>query len=127
LGKEGIPARRFERDADSGGNLVSDGGVSFRGEDWVLLEVEIKNLSGQPWAPRVATLKSKDGAPVTVRLMTPETEEIPPGVPRRVWVETDDPPASAGVFFILEVSGDDGRAVRIANVALAPRTQEGKR
>jgi len=123
----GILTRTFQRYADSGGNLVSDGGVSFRGEDWVLLEVEIRNLSGQPWAPHVATLKSKDGAPVTVRLMTSEVEEIPPGMSRRVWVEAGDPPASAGVFFILEVSGADGRSVRVGNVALAPRTQEGKR
>jgi uncharacterized protein (TIGR02268 family) len=127
LGKEGIPARRFERGADSEGALVSDGGVSFRGEGWVLLEVVISNPTGQPWAPHAATLKSKDGAPVTVRLITPEVEEIPPGMSRRVWVETDDPPANAGVLFTLEVSGADGRSVRIGNVALAPRMQEGKR
>ena len=127
LGNEGIPARRFPRDADSGGALVSDGGVSFRGNGWVLVEVEIINASGQPWAPRVATLQSKDGTPVTVLLMTPEVEAIPPGTSRRVWVEADNPPASAGVFFILEVSGADGRSVRVGNVALAPRTQESKR
>lgn len=127
LGNEGIQARRFQRYADSGGALVSDGGVSFRGEGWVLVEVEIKNLSGQPWAPRAATLQSKNGAPVTVRLMTAEVEEIPPGSRGRVWVEADDPPASAGVSFTLEVSGADGRAVRVGNVALAPRTEEGKR
>jgi uncharacterized protein (TIGR02268 family) len=123
----GVLTRTFQRYADSGGALVSDGGVSFRGEDWVLVEVEIINASGQSWAPRAATFKSKDGAPVMVRLMTPEVEEIPPGMSRRVWVEADDPPVSAGVFFILEVRGADGRAVRIANVALAPRMQEGER
>jgi len=93
----------------------------------VLLEVVISNPTGQPWAPRAATLKSKNGAPVTLRLITPEVEEIPPGMSRRVWVETDEPPASAGVFFTLEVSGADGRSVRVGNVEFAPRTQEGKR
>jgi uncharacterized protein (TIGR02268 family) len=126
LPDRGIQARTFPRYADGGGNLVSDGGVSFRGRDWVLLEVEIINASGQAWAPRVATLKSKDGAPVTVRLMTPEVEEIAPGESWRVWVETDDPPASAGVFFTLEVSGE-GRSVGVGNVELAPRAEEVKR
>ena len=46
---------------------------------------------------------------------------------QRVWVETDDPPAGVGGFFTLEVSGADGRLLRVGNVALAPRTQEGKR
>jgi len=59
--------------------------------------------------------------------VTPETEEIPPGMSQRVWVETDDPPAGVGGFFTLEVSGADGRLLRVGNVALAPRTQEGKR
>jgi uncharacterized protein (TIGR02268 family) len=127
LPDRGILARTFQRYADSGGNLVSDGGVSFRGSDWVLLEVEVINASGQSWAPRSTTLKSRDGTPVSVRLMTPETEEILPGTSRRVWVETDDPPASAGVLFTLEVGGADGRSVRVGNVALAPRTKEGKR
>jgi uncharacterized protein (TIGR02268 family) len=127
LGKEGIQARGFQRYEDSAGNLVSDGGKSFRGEGWVLLEVGISNEGGQPWAPRAATLKGRDGKTVAVRLMTPEVEEIPPGMSRRVWVETDDPPASAGVLFTLEVDGADGRSVRVGNVALAPRTEEGKR
>jgi uncharacterized protein (TIGR02268 family) len=127
LKASGVLTRTFPRYADSGGALVSDGGVSFWGEDWVLLEVEIINASGQPWAPRVATLTSKDGAPVTVRLVSPEVEEIAPGARGRVWVEADDPPASAGVFFTLEVSGVDGRSVRVGNVELAPRSEEGKR
>jgi uncharacterized protein (TIGR02268 family) len=127
LPDRGIQARTFQRYADSGGGLVSGGGVSFRGRDWVLVEVEIINASGQPWAPRVATLKSRDGKPVTVRLMTPEVEEIPPGARGRVWVEAGDPPASVGVFFILEVSGADGRSVHVGNVELAPRSEEGKR
>jgi uncharacterized protein (TIGR02268 family) len=123
----GILTRTFPRVADSAGALVSHGGVSFRGSDWVLVEVLIRNPTGQPWAPRVATFKSKDETPVTVRVVTPETEEIPPGMSRRVWVETDDPPAGAGVFFTLEVSGADGRFLRVGNVELAPRAQEGKR
>jgi uncharacterized protein (TIGR02268 family) len=127
LKASGVLARTFPRHTDSAGGLVSEGGVSFRGEDWVLLDVEIRNPTGQPWAPRTATFKSKDGTPVTVRLVTSETEEIAPGKSWRVWVETDDPPARAGVFFTLEVSGADGRFLRVGNVALAPRAQEGKR
>lgn len=127
LPDRGILTRTFERYADTAGGLVSEGGVSFRGDDWVLLEVEISNPTGQPWTPRVVTLKSKDGTPMTVRVVTPETEEIPPGMSRRAWVEMDDPPVSAGVFFTLEVSGADGRFLRVGNVALAPRAQEGKR
>ncbi|WP_395848454.1 DUF2381 family protein [Cystobacter fuscus] len=127
LPDRGILARTFERYADTAGGLVSEGGVSFLGRDWALVDVEIRNPTGQPWAPRVATFKSKDGTPVTVRLVTPETEEIPPGTSRNVLVETDDPPAGAGVFFTLEVSGADGRFLRVGNVELAPRTLEGKR
>jgi uncharacterized protein (TIGR02268 family) len=127
LPDRGILARAFPRQADTAGSLVSEGGVSFRGRDWVLLDVEIRNPTGQPWAPRVAALKSKDGAPVRVRLVTPEMEEISPGESWHVLVETDDPPASVGVFFTLEVSGADGRFLRGVNVELAPRAQEGKR
>ncbi|HEX5753613.1 MAG TPA: DUF2381 family protein [Archangium sp.] len=127
LPDRGILARTFERYADGSGGLVSKGGVSFRGSDWALVDVEIMNPTRQPWAPRVATFKSKDGTPVTVRLVTPAMEEIPPGTSRHVLVETDDPPAGAGVFFTLEVSGADGRFLRVGNVELAPRPQEGKR
>jgi len=127
LGREGILARTFDKRADSAGGLASDGGVSFRGEDWVLVEVEIINASGQPWAPRVAVFKSKDGTPVTVRVVTAEPETIAPGGSGRVWVETDDPPAGAGVLFTLEMSGADGRFLRVENVELAPRAREGKR
>ncbi|WP_281248014.1 DUF2381 family protein [Stigmatella erecta] len=126
LPNRGILARTFERYADTAGGLVSEGGASFRGGDWVLLDMEIRNVSGQPWAPRVATFKGKDGTLVTVRLVTAETEEIAPGESRRVWVETDDPHAGAGVFFTLEVSGADGRFLRVGNVELAPRMREGK-
>ena len=70
LRASGISARTFQRYADIAGGLVSDGGVSFRGEDWVLVEVVISNPTEQPFAPRVATFKSKDGTPVTVRVVT---------------------------------------------------------
>ena len=123
----GVLTRTFDNLAATAGGLVSERGMSFRGDGWVLLDVAIRNESGQGWAPRVATLKSKDGTPVTVRLVTPEMAEIAPGESWRVWVETDDPPASAGVFFTLEVIGADGRLLRVGNVALAPRAQEDKR
>jgi hypothetical protein len=75
----------------------------------------------------VAKFKSKDGAPVTVRAVTAEFERISPGGSGSVWVETDAPPASAGVSFTLEVSGADGRVLRVGNVELASRAHEGKR
>jgi uncharacterized protein (TIGR02268 family) len=122
----GIQARTFALPSSMGG-LESDGGISFRGGLWMLLEVEIRNRTGQAWAPRVATLKSKNGTPVTVRGVTAAHETIAPGELGKIWVETDDPPASEGVIFTLEVSGTDGRVLRAEGVELAPRTQEGKR
>lgn len=123
----GILAWAFQGIAASAGGLTTARGVSFRGKDWVLLDVRIANQSAQPWTPRVATLTGKEGAPVTVRLLTAATEEIPPGEFRHVWVETDAPPASAGVLFTLEVRGADGRVLRVENVELAPPAREGKR
>lgn len=127
LPDEGILARTFQKYVDSAGSLESGGGVSFRGKDWVLLDVEVLNPTGQPWTPRVATFKSQDGTPVTVRLVTASTGEIPPGGKGRVLVETDVPPERAGGLFILEVSGKDGRTLRVGNVKLAPPPQEGER
>jgi len=124
---EGILARTFTRKVANAGDLEADQGVSFRGKDWVLLELRIANQTAQPWTPRVATLTSKDGARVTVRLLTAETAEILPGESRRVWVETDAPTESAGELFALEVSGADGRVLRVENVKLAPPVREGKR
>ena len=127
LPPEGILARTFQSYSDSAGGRVSDGGVSFRGKGWVLLDVVLSNPTGQPWTPRVATFKSQNGTPVTVRRLTSEVEAIPPGETGSVWVETDEPPESAGGLFTLEVSGADGRTLRVGNVKLAPRAQEAKR
>ena len=123
----GILSWAFQGQAASAGGLEVSAGMSFRGMDWALLDVRIFNRSAQPWTPRMATLTSKEGVPVTVRLLTAETDEIPPGEFRRVWVETDAPPASADILFTLEVSGADGRVLRMENVKLAPLAREGKR
>jgi uncharacterized protein (TIGR02268 family) len=127
LPPEGILAWTFGRNQSSAGGLESEGGVSFRGQGWVLLDVVLRNPTGQPWTPRMATFKRQDGTPATVRLVTAATAEIPPGGKGRVWVETDEPPGDAGGLFILEVSGADGRTLRVGNVELAPREREGKR
>ncbi len=128
LTPEGIQAREILGQRASGGSLVATRGVVYLGQTWVLVEVEFQNGTGQTWAPRVATLTGKGGQPVTVHWVTAEPAEVAPGGMGRVWVETAEvPPSGAGVEFTLEVTGADGRVLRVQEVKLPPREQEGKR
>lgn len=123
----GIQAQEFRGSERNAGHLVPEQGVFFLGKTWALVELELRNETGQPWVPRVAAMKGKSGQPVTVRQVTAESEELAPGESGRVWVETDVPPADAGIEFTLEVTGADGRSVQAPKVQMPPRTPEGKR
>ncbi|HLL06389.1 MAG TPA: DUF2381 family protein [Myxococcaceae bacterium] len=128
LTSTGIQARAFQAQPASEGSLVVMNGVAYLGQTWVLVEVEFQNDTGQAWAPRGATLTGNDGQPVSVHWVTAEPAEVAPGAKGRVWVETAEvPPAGAGVEFVLEVGGADGRVLRVPQVKLPPRKQEGKR
>ena len=128
LNHQGIQVRTFKRGEDnSAGDFVVFGGVSFLGQEWALVEVNLRNEGGKPRAPRVTALKGQDGQPVLVRSVTEEPKELSPGQRGTVWIETEVPPASAGVGFTLEVSEPDGRSLQVFSVELPPRTQEGKR
>jgi uncharacterized protein (TIGR02268 family) len=127
LSEEGIGATKFRAQTTGVGGVVSLGGVSLLGQEWVLVRVGFRNDTGQPWAPRRATLHGEGGQPVTVLAVTAQPEELAPGQKGFVLVETQRPPKDAGGVFTLEVGGADGRSFQVPNVQLPPRKEEGRR
>ncbi|HTE18223.1 MAG TPA: DUF2381 family protein, partial [Armatimonadota bacterium] len=81
----------------------------------------------QPWVPTEATLTSKTGAKLRGRVVREEQGEPAPGEAVRVLVVTEEPPAGAGLVFILEVSGPDDRSLAFPPVTIPASAKESKR
>jgi uncharacterized protein (TIGR02268 family) len=126
MGKSGVPTAEigFKRDAAQG--FQSPQGVAYRGKGWLMFQVAILNLRGpQPWVPTEATLTSKTGEKLRGRVVLEEQGEPVPGERVRVLVVTEEPPPSAGLVFILELSGADGRSLAFPPVKIpAPPKKE---
>jgi uncharacterized protein (TIGR02268 family) len=120
LDATGIVATRFQVPLGDPSGLQAENGVSYRGSDWILVEVMLLNHSGQPWTPSGATLTSTTGKPVTVRSVAAAAGEIAPGRREQIFVEAEVPPPSAGLAFTLELLGADGRRLSIPTVRLPP-------
>ncbi len=128
MGKSGVTTAEigYKRDATQG--FASQEGVAYRGKGWLMFQVAIRNLRGpQPWVPTEATLTSKTGEKLRGRVVREEQGETPPGEAVRVLVVTEEPPAGAGLVFILEVSGPDDRSLAFPPVTIPAPAQESKR
>lgn len=129
MGESGVPTGEIPQVRDKAHGLESGGGVAYRGKGWLMFQVAIRNMRGpQPWVPTEATLTSKTGEKLRGRVVREEQGEPKPGKGVRVLVVTDEPPESAGLVFILEVSGPDGRSLAFPPVTIpAPARKEPKR
>jgi uncharacterized protein (TIGR02268 family) len=129
MGESGVPTAPIDARWDAAQGLESARGVAYRGKGWLMFQVAIRNLRGpQPWVPTEATLTSTTGEKLRGRVVREEQGETPPGEAVRVLVVTEEPPAGAGLVFILEVSGADGRTLAIPRVTIpAPTKKEPKR
>jgi uncharacterized protein (TIGR02268 family) len=110
----GVPTSPIDEVTDKANGLETRKGVAYRGKGWLMFQVRIRNTRGpQPWVPTEATLTSKTGAKVRGRVVRENVGEPAPGEKVRVLVVTEEPPPSAGLSFILELSGADGRSMTI--------------
>jgi uncharacterized protein (TIGR02268 family) len=124
----GVQTAEFRGVADSGQGLSTEPGVSYRGNGWVLFDIDIKNLLGHPpFSPRGVTLTDKGGVTLRARLVTAGGDTIPPGKSARVLVVADSLPPTAGVDFALEVVGDTDRRLVLPRVTAPLGVTEGKR
>jgi uncharacterized protein (TIGR02268 family) len=120
IGKDGVRTRELRPFTDSASGFASRSGVTYRAEDWVLVDVEIIPPPEHPaWRLTGATLTSKTGE-ARVRAV-----KVEPGVSDsravRVLVTTDVPPPSAGLEFTLHLNGADGApSFSIPAVTLPP-------
>jgi uncharacterized protein (TIGR02268 family) len=122
----GIQTAVIDPVVDSAQGLSTGRGVSYRGNEWVLFDVEIDNLSGRPlFAPRDATLTGKGGVTLRARLVTAAVDEPSAGGTVRVLVVAETPPPSAGLVFTVEVRGADGRSLVIPRAHLPRPVAEG--
>lgn len=126
LDARGIKTGVVHKHRDESGGFESELGVSHLGKGWLLVDVVIRNLSGQPWVPQEATLTSMTGKQVTVRAMTVEPGEIGPGEGARILVEADAPPDNVGRDSVLRLRGMDGRIFTFPTLELSSG-KEGKR
>jgi uncharacterized protein (TIGR02268 family) len=105
---------------DDKSGFSSQGGVSYRAESWVLVDVEIHLPPGHlAWRPAAATLTSKTGEARVRAVKVEPNKQYPAQV--RVLVETDVPPPSAGLEFALQLHGPEGEpSALIPKVKLPP-------
>jgi uncharacterized protein (TIGR02268 family) len=117
----GVPTAAIGPTWGAAHGFDSLGGVVYRGKDWLMFQVKIRNLRGpHPWVPTEATLTSKAGEKLRGRVVLEEQGEQAPGAAVRVLVVTEEPPPSAGLDFSLEVSAGDGRILAIPIEVPAP-------
>jgi uncharacterized protein (TIGR02268 family) len=119
IGKDGVQTRQLVAFTDAASGFEMKNRVTYRAEDWALVDVEIIPPPGQPaWRPTGATLTSKTGA-AQVRGVKVAPGTLPNAV--RVLVTTDVPPSSAGLEFTLHLNGADGApSLSIPAVTLPP-------
>ncbi len=128
MGESGVPTAEIPQVTDDAQGLESVQGVAYRGKDWLMFQVAIRNMRGpQPWVPTEATLTSKTGEKLRGRLVREEQGEPKPGKAVRVLVVTEEPPKGAGLVFTLEVSGADGRSLAFPPVTIPAPTKEPRR
>ncbi|HLL05214.1 MAG TPA: DUF2381 family protein [Myxococcaceae bacterium] len=124
----GVPTARIDIARDSAQGLQSQSGVAYRGNGWLICQVEIRNMRGpRPWVPMEAALTSKTGEKLRGRVVLEERGQQTPADVVRVLVVTEEPPAGAGFVFTLEVSGADGRSLAFPPVTLPGTAKEPKR
>jgi uncharacterized protein (TIGR02268 family) len=125
VNRKGVQTDTVAFTSDAGEGLSSDPGLSYRGEGWVLVDVQVANSAGQqPWTPREATLKGRRGVTLPARLVTVGGGTIAPGEALRVLAVADPPPPDAGVVFALQIRGDGGRTLTIPGVRFQGRLTE---
>jgi uncharacterized protein (TIGR02268 family) len=123
----GVPTATIGTTLDDAHGIQSRQGVAYRGNGWLMFQVEVSDMRGpQAWVPTEATLTSKTGEKLRGRVVREEQGEPEPGKAVRVLVVTEEPPASAGLVFILELSGADGRSLAFPPVKIPATTQESK-
>ena len=123
--ENGVQASTVGIARDEARGLRSEWGRSYRGAQWVLVDVEIWNAAEQrPWAPSEATLSGRSGVVLRTRLVPVGSGEIAPGKSLRVLAVADSPPPGAGEVFTLEVRGSGGRGLVIPLVTF-PRLSKG--
>ncbi|KFE66897.1 DUF2381 family protein [Hyalangium minutum] len=127
MGESGVPTAKVGPAKDAAQGLESAKGVAYRGKGWLMVQVRLRNQRGpQPWVPTEATLTSKTGEKLRGRVVLEEQGEPEPGKAVRVLVVTEEPPAGVGLFFILELSGADGRTLAIPEVKIPAPAKEPK-
>ncbi|KFE69586.1 hypothetical protein DB31_6561 [Hyalangium minutum] len=128
MGQSGIPTARMNKTKDATQGLESREGVAYRGKGWLMFQVWIRNMRGpHPWVPTAATLTSETGEKLRGRVVLEEPGEPAQGEAVRMLVVTEEPPAGAGLVFVLELSRAEGRSLTFPPVKVPAPAQEPKR
>ncbi|MFP2934179.1 DUF2381 family protein [Pyxidicoccus sp. 3LG] len=123
----GVRVAELKRLSDVGtAGLKATSVHRFLADTWAVLEVEVRNTSGQPWRPGRAWLESAStGRRVNARTVSMAPEVLATGEPGRVVVEFEGPPGSVGEVFRLVVEDADGaRPLTVAGVVMKDTAQE---
>lgn len=98
----------------------------FLADTWAVLQVEVRNGTGQPWHPGRAWLESvSTGRRTDARTVSMAPEVLAPETSGRVVVEFEGKPGSKGEVFRLVVEDADGaRPLSVAGVVMKDTAQE---
>jgi len=122
----GVNVANLKRWSDLGTAGVKAASVRrFLADEWVVLEVEVQNDSGQPWRPGQAWLENASTGRVEARTVGTMAEVLAPGERGRVAVEFRGWPRSEGEVFGLVVQDADGaRPLSGTGVVIEDKKQE---
>jgi uncharacterized protein (TIGR02268 family) len=118
LNNSGITVVEVEPLTDVARGLKTRRGVAYRGTTWVLVAVEIRNVSDQPWTPAEAKLTGQGGEVLPVRLVTSGVGNSASGDRARVLLASYNLPEDTGRVFGLELRGVDGRNITFPRIRL---------
>jgi len=98
----------------------------FLADGWAVLQVQVRNGSGQPWRPGRAWLESAaTGRRTDARTVSMEPEVLAPKTSGRVAMDFAGPPGSVGEVLRLVVEDADGaRRLSVAGVVVQDTAQE---
>ncbi|MFP2909264.1 DUF2381 family protein [Pyxidicoccus sp. 3LFB2] len=127
LGTKGVSAVRLQSKSSAGAGGLRAGFVRrYLSEEWVVLEVEVENLSSHQWRAETAWVeRESDGRRFEARTVVMAPEALLPGGAGLVAVEFSGPPGQPGEPFRLVMLVPDGnRAMSITGVLLRDGAQE---
>jgi uncharacterized protein (TIGR02268 family) len=117
VGKTGVSVAPIKDVVDEEQGFKTTSGLFYLGNGWALVSLKVRNHFEHPaWIPREATFTGPLGLTLRARLVVDGGDAIEQGAYGWVLAVVDIPALSADTSFTLELSGKDGRNLKVPDV-----------